>query len=172
MIIRQVWFRSYNLQHAQGVSITQHYSVFSRGHCRPHTWWHYPLVTLLPAMNIVTSQASRLNSYSMFFSCGSMWSDLERTLNIHFKKKFPTFYSSSLLSVGIGNQGALIVWALSVWLWLIMRGISANCTNITTYTNQQTPISPSGKVKSKSKCRMQTPAGSLSGEIKSKSGDA
>lgn len=53
-----------------------------------------------------------------------------------------------------------------------MRGISANCTNITTYTNQQTPISPSGKVKSKSKCRMQTPAGSLSGEIKSKSGDA
>ena len=61
---------------------------------------------------------------------------------------------------------------LSVWLWLIMRGISANCTNITTYTNQQTPISLSGKVKSKSKCWMQTPAGSLSGGIKSKSGDA
>ena len=72
MIIRQVWFRSYNLQHAQGVSITQHYSVFSRVHCRPHTWWHYPLVTLWPAMNIVTSQAQRLNSQSNFFSCGNM----------------------------------------------------------------------------------------------------
>ena len=190
MIIRQVWFRSYNLQHAQGVSITQHYSVFSRVHCRPHTWWHYPLVTLWPAMNIVTSQAQRLNSQSQFF-LAAIWNIIQRGISLRkktlsiahkairsfwdpfFSKHFPTFYSSAFLSVGIGgNQGVLIVWALSVWLWLIMRGISANCTNITTYTNQQTPISPSGKVKSKSKCRMQTPAGSLSGGIKSKSGDA
>lgn len=99
MIIRQVWFRSYNLQHAQGVSITQHYSVFSRGHCRPHTWWHYPLVTLLPAMNIVTSQASRLNSYSMFFSCGSMWSDPERTLNILVKKNIFQHFTLQHFSV-------------------------------------------------------------------------
>ena len=84
MIIRQVWFRSYNLQHAQGVSITQHYSVFSRVHCRPHTWWHYPLVTLWPAMNIVTSQAQRLNSQSQFF-LAAIWNIIQRGISLRKK---------------------------------------------------------------------------------------
>ena len=113
MIVRRVWFRSYNLRHAQGVSVTQHYSVFSRVQCRPHTVdgiihlsHYYPQWILLQMRH-----HGGLNSQSRGpqHSCYKI---LISAPHLPLLKHLDTqTLHSAFLSVGIGsNQGVLIVW--------------------------------------------------------------